>query len=169
MSAQDSKNPRTSGRGAVKAGPPPIARCLPDGRAWRGVDYEANGRNGGVRRLERPGSEINFSDAYTVPAAGADEDAIWMAKIVGEHPQYGLRREFCRKHRVDLPGEPAQTLLWFELRGPGMYEFRKFSDHRPNGLPFSGFVLVDLSGFVCELPCDVVNTVAACIPSAADG
>lgn len=142
-----------------------LARCSPDGPVWRGVDFEAIGRGDGQRRLERPGSEINFTDAYTVPAFGAALDAVWMAKIVGEHPQYGLHRLFCRKHRIDLPGEPAQVILWFELRGPGIYEFRSFADHRPNRAPFSGFVLVDLSGFVRELPCDVVNSVAACIPN----
>jgi hypothetical protein len=73
----------------------------------------------------------------------------WIAKITGIDRAFDFQRVFCRKDK----SEPASGVLYFDMRGPGLYEFRDFclverTRKGTRNRKWSGFVVISSDGAV---------------------
>ena len=94
---------------------------------------------------------ISLKKSFTRVRGGGHGNNAWIAKITGTDPQYTFARDFCEDDRSKLSNTGGSGSISFQMKGPGLYEFRNFCISSTSNWEWNGFVYIDDQGTVTEL------------------
>lgn len=127
---------------------------------WMGV-------GGSPREIKWPGSFISAGGAWTEVGTGFSLRSVWLARVTGMHPIFGLRREFVALRRVESSDE-GRILAVFRGIEDGLYEFRNFGARQAADKAASGFFILDQAHGIAILDRTTAYEIAEMFAAARD-